>query len=376
MAVVARSLKDGRTHYYAVVTVAGIKRWIDAGYDRPRVAKQIEAELMTKARKGELPAAMRDMKFSVLAERYLKDGTHHLRQQSITTYKSRLDSHLLPFFGDKRVRGQIDAQLIGSWISWEKKHRGIATSDKTIKRCLVTLSAVLSYAVAINLISNNPCSRVKAPKVQDGGVNYTLDSQQIQALIDMTVKSERPLMLMLCHTGCRPSEACELRWGDINWRDGLVIISRTATASGANATKNSKTRVVPLTPSLLQALREQHKSVRSNQDDLVFPTRFGKRHQMQRWANDVLRPSLIRAGLAVPEGSARNYITRKSFITQMLGRGESVALVSSIVGASPATLLKHYARHSTEDAAAAMKRLDAMFTTASSDTNSDIAQTA
>lgn len=375
MAIVARKLKDGRTHYYAVVTVAGTKRWIDAGFDKPRVAKQIEADLMTRARKNELPAAMRDLKFSVLAERYLKDGTHHLREQSITTYKSRLDAHLLLFFGDKKVRGQIDVQLIGSWITWEKKHRG--TSDKTIKRCLVTLSAVLSYAVSINLITMNPCSHVKAPKVEDGGVDYTLTPQQIQALIDMTPKSERPLMMMLCHTGCRPSEACEVRWRDINWRDALVIISRTAVgSSGTNATKNSKTRTVPLTPSLLAALREQHKSVNNHQNDLVFPTKHGKRHQMQRWASDVLRPSLVRAGLAVPEGSDRNYITRKSFITGMLGRGESVALVSEIVGASPATLLKHYAKHRTEDAAAAMQRMDAMFTTASSDTSGDIAQSA
>ena len=374
MAIVARKLKDGRTHYYAVVTVAGTKRWIDAGFDKPRVAKQIEAELMTKARKNELPAAMRDLKFSVLADRYLKDGTHHLREQSITTYKSRLDTHLLPFFGDKKVRGQIDAQLIGSWMSWERNHKG--TSDKTIKRCLVTLSAVLSYAVAINLVTDNPCGRVKAPKVNDGGVDYTLSEAQTAALIANTVKSERPLMSFLCCTGCRPSEAAELRWGDINWRDSLVINRRTATSRGANDTKNSKVRAVPLVPELMTELREQHKRVANNKDDLVFVTTRGQRHQMQRWARDVLRPSLNRAGLAVPAGSDRNYITRKSFITQWLSRGESVALVSEIVGASPATLLKHYAKHRTEDAVAAMQRMSASMSASSSDATGNIAQSA
>jgi len=258
------------------------------------------------------------MKFEVLVQQYLANGTHHLRPQSITTYQNRLDTHLLPFFKGKRVRAQIDPLLIGSWMSWEKSK---GTSDKTIKRCLVTLSAVLSYAVAINLITDNPVSRVKAPKVTDGGVDYTLSEAQTAALIANTPKSQRPLMMFFCYTGCRPSEASELRWGDINHRDRLVIIRRTATASGTNATKNSKIRTVPVVPELMDAIRQQMKVVPHGKNDLVFPTVGGQRHQMQRWARDVLRPSLNRAGLAVPEGSDRNYLTRKSFITQMLTGG-------------------------------------------------------
>jgi integrase len=373
MSLVERQNKDGSKTFWAVVYQNGKQVWVNAGRQR-RAAQELHDRLATAGRDNLLPT-MRDIKFSVLCERYLANGTHHLREQSITTYRSRLDSHLLPFFSDMKVRRSCSTEAIQRWIAWER-HNG--TSDKSIKRCLVALSAVLSYAVAINLITANPCSRVKAPKVEDGGVDYTLTPEQIQALIDMTPKSERGLMTFLCHTGSRPSEACEVRWRDINWRDALVIISRTAIGSsgGSNATKNSRTRTVPLTPSLLAALREQHKCVSNHQNDLVFPTTYGRRHQMQRWAKDVLRPSVIRAGLAVPEGSDKNYITRKSFITGMLSRGESVALVSEIVGASPATLLKHYAKHRTEDAAAAMQRMDAMFTTASSDTDGDIAQTA
>jgi integrase len=240
----------------------------------------------------------------------------------------------------------------------------------------VTLSAVLSYAVRINLITDNSVSRVKAPKTTDGGVDYTLSEAQTAALVAHTPKSERALMMFLCFTGSRPSEACEVRFGDINHRDALVIIRRTATNKGANATKNSRVRTVPLVPDLMSAIREQMKVVPHGKNDLVFPTVNGQRHQMQRWATDVLRPSINRAGLAVPEGSDRNYLTRKSFITQMLNRGESIALVSELVGASPATLLKHYTRHRTEDAVAAMQRMSASMATDARDTTSEFAQTA
>ena len=371
MALIERVHKDGTKTFWAVVYQNGKQVWVNAG-NSYRVARDFHDTIATAGRTNRIPTA-RDIPLRVLVERYLANGTHHLREQSITTYKSRLDTHLLPFFGEMKVRRSCSTEAIQRWIAWER-HNG--TSDKTIKRCLVTLSAVMSYAVAINLITDNPVSRVKAPKVTDGGVDYTLNEQQIISLIAHTPKLQRPLMMMLCFTGCRPSEACEVRWGDINHRDGLVIIRRTATKQGANETKNSKTRIVPFVPELVRELSEQHKRVPHDKNDLVFPTIRGRRYEMQRWANDVLRPSLNRAGLAVPAGSDRNYITRKSFITLMLGRGESVALISELVGASPATLLKHYAKHRTEDAVAAMQRMSASMSAQDRDTSGNIAQSA
>lgn len=371
MALIERVHKDGTKTFWAVVYQNGKQVWVNAG-NSYRVAREMHDAIATAGRANRIPTA-RDIPLRVLAERYLANGTHHLREQSITTYKSRLDTHLLPFFGEMKVRRSCSTEAVQRWIAWER-HNG--TSDKTIKRCLVTLSAVMSYAVAINLITDNPVSRVKAPKVIDGGVSYTLNEAQTAALITNTPKSERALMMFLCFTGSRPSEACEVRFGDINWRDSLVIIRRTATKQGANDTKNSKVRTVPLVPELMSELSEQHKKVPHDKNDLVFPTIRGRRHEMQRWANDVLRPSMNRAGLAVPAGSDRNYITRKSFITQMLSRGESVALVSGLVGASPATLLKHYAKHRSEDSVAAMQRMSASINQASRDTTVTIAQSA
>lgn len=371
MALIERVHKDGTKTYWAVVYQGGKQVWVNAGHSY-RAARDFHDTVATAGRENRIPTA-RDIKFSLLVERYLANGTHHLREQSITTYKSRLDNHILPFFGEMKVRRSCSTEAIQRWIAWER-HSG--TSDKTIKRCLVTLSAVLSYAVAINLITDNPVSRVKAPKVTDGGVDYTLNEAQTTALIANTPKSQRPLMMFLCYTGSRPSEACEVRFGDISHRDCLVIIRRTATASGTNATKNSKVRTVPIVPELMDAIREQMKTVPHGKNDLVFPTVGGQRHQMQRWARDVLRPSINRAGLAVPEGSDRNYITRKSFITQMLSRGESVALVAEMVGASPATLLNHYAKHRTEDAVAAMQRMSASMSASSHDTASELGQSA
>ncbi|MGB4580931.1 MAG: site-specific integrase [Coriobacteriia bacterium] len=184
MALVERVHKDGKTKtYWAVVSQNGKQVWVHAGHSY-RSARELHDSIATAGRENRIASA-RDIPLRVLVERYLANGTHHLREQSITTYRSRLDNHILPFFGELKVRRSCSTEAIQRWMAWER-HKG--TSDKTIKRCLVTLSAVMSYAVAINLMTDNPVSRVKAPKTTDGGVDYTLNERQIAALITHTPK--------------------------------------------------------------------------------------------------------------------------------------------------------------------------------------------
>jgi integrase len=313
------------------------------------------------------------VKFGVLVEGYLAHGTHNLRSQTISTYESRLRNHLLPYFSDVRVRNQVSTDRINQWVTWER-HRGV--SDKTIRASLVTLGAVMSYAVDINLISSSPCTKVKAPKVQDGGVEYTLTPEQTQLLIQSTPRREgqRVLMMFMCSTACRPSEAAEARWSDFSFNEGLVILSRTATRHGANPPKNGKVRRVPLAPSLLRELKTWKRESGGHGDGLVFPTTTGKRRDMQRWARDVLRPALTRAGLPIPKGSDTNYLTRKSWITNALvNQSISVKLVSELVGSSPNTLMRHYEKVRMPDAHDAMRRMDAMMGAHQRDTESEVA---
>jgi integrase len=287
-----------------------------------------------------------------------------------------LDNHLLPFFSDTKVRRGVTTEAIGRWIAY-KKHLG--SSDLTIKRCLVTLGAVMSYAVAINLVSQNPVARVKTIRTSDGatGVDYVLSAEQVALLINRTPKGcDRALMRMMFTTGARPSECSELRFGDCDWNAGTITISRTATKNGSNGTKNGLTRVVPMTPDLRHELQEQKRVMNAGVDDLVFPTIRGRRRDMQRFAKDILRPSLTRSGLRVPEGSAVNYLARKTFISLMISQGASPSLVALLVGSSAQQILRTYTKVRQEDTVAAMQRLAASMTTASSDTTSEFAQTA
>lgn len=382
MALVERVNKNGSTTFYAAIYQSSTQKtvFINAGHQK-RAARELHDRLISKGRENALPTA-KDITMSALVDKYLAHGTAHLRSQTISTYQSRLKNHIIPYFGAAKVRKSVHPSSIGAWMAWEA-HNGV--SDKTIRRCLTTLSALLSYAVSINLISDNPCKRVKAPRlpVEDAagnnGVVYTLKPQEIQRLITYTPKKngDKALMMFMATVGCRPSEAAELRFRDISVAEGLVIISRTATSSGANTVKNGKPRKVPLTPEMLTVLGKERRRLNASPDDLVFPTIRGKRRQMSRFARDVLRPSLTRAGLIVPEGSASLYLLRKSLASNLMNTPTvNIKTIATLLGQSEAVLLKHYAKMRDEDAVEAMRCLAASMSAQDRDVGRDIAQTA
>lgn len=375
MAVVERQLKSGKSVYYAAVRQGARIIYKHCGGSK-RLANEISAEYSVAAKAHRLPT-MRDITFSVLADKFFTDGCHDRRGQTIAAYRSRTKNHLAPFFGDIRVRQGCTTERVNQWVGWMREN---SKSDACIKSALTTLSAILSYGVDINLLADNPCRRVRSPKVTHGGVDTVLSPSQVKALINATPNrnGDRVLMKFLAMTGCRPSEAVEVRWRDVSFRTNEVVISRTAAKAGdkTNPTKTGKSRTVPLTLSLVLALGGWKKQTSGGGDDLVFPAVRGGRRDPQRFAAEVFRPALTRAGLIVPEGSRSLYLLRKSLASNLLQAGESVKLVSSVLGQSEAVCLRHYAKVRTEDASAAMQRLDAMMDAQERDTSGTIAQMA
>lgn len=372
MAVVERELKNGKRVYYAAVRQGSRVIYKHCGSSK-RLAGEVSAQYSVAAKAHRLPT-MRDIKFSVLVEKFFADGCHDRRGQTIAAYRSRTKNHLLPFFGDIRVRQGCTTERVNQWVGWMRER---SKSDACTKSALTTLSAMLSYAVDINLLADNPCRRVRSPRVAHGGVDMVLSPSQTKTLVNATPNrnGDRVLMKFLAMTGCRPSEAVEVRWRDVSFRTNEVVISRTATRAGerTNPTKTGKSRTVPLSLSLVLALGDWRRKTNGSGDELVFPAIRGGRRDPQRFAAEVFRPALTRAGLMVPEGSRSLYLLRKSLASNLLAAGESVKLVSSILGQSEAVCLRHYAKVRTEDASAAMQRMDAMMSAQERDTSGAVA---
>ena len=108
---------------------------------------------------------------------------------------------------------------------------------------------------------------------------------EIQKLLAKAVELDlrfATCLRVIAATGARRGEACALRWSDIDWRKGTVVIDESIVAAAGGATvKSPKTRAsirkVALdagTLAQLQLLRAEQKRLAADTDTVIVPASF------------------------------------------------------------------------------------------------------
>lgn len=174
--------------------------------------------------------------------RWLKDyGEKQLQPKTLESYKTELKSKILPALGhiklDKLTPIQILSflnNLMEDGIRKDGKQGGY--SDRTIKYQWQILSSILQQAVYWQIIPDNPCRRVKAPKnIYNKDREYSnskiqnFNEKQIVALLEI-IKDE-PIKYQVAFSialfsGSRPGEILGLTWNDINFDDKTISINK------------------------------------------------------------------------------------------------------------------------------------------------------
>jgi integrase len=155
--------------------------------------------------------------------------------------------------------GKLRQAHIVDFMDWRRSHRpdgsSAETSARTVGKDRAVLSAIFSYAQELELRDGNPVQKVRAPK-HDAREPVILNGGQYERLL---AECEDPMLRMyvlaLGETGGRcDSEVLWLRWQDIDLEEGYLKIESSKTKG--RRTKSGKSRWVPITPRLRQALRE------------------------------------------------------------------------------------------------------------------------
>ena len=107
---------------------------------------------------------------------------------------------------------------------------GKPLSGTTARGIRTTLHQILEEAVEDKIISENPCSKVKAPKV-DTAERKHLSKERIaefRALLDASTPRPSLVGFRLClFAGLRRGEACAVTWNDFNEEEGTITVRRT-----------------------------------------------------------------------------------------------------------------------------------------------------
>lgn len=129
-------------------------------------------------------------------------------------------------------------------------------SEKTVLHHHRLISSILQTAVQWQVIPSNPCSRVRAPRVQHKESQYLEEEQVFYMLERLEEEDEahRGMIYLLLYSGMRRGELCGLEWSDIDFENDVINIRRNSVyISGKGVITND-----PKTSSSIRAEKISH----------------------------------------------------------------------------------------------------------------------
>lgn len=242
------------------------------------------------------------------------------------------------------------------------RHFIVSTLSNTVARLILTqLNACCRWALKSGLINHNPFVGMTAELKRQGWASEDIDPFSrderdaiIQAYKDHpTHHHYYNFIRFLFLTGCRPGEACALRWRHVN--ETYILFTETYNARHhlTKETKTGKSRRFPINEQLADVLNSNRATSSSySPETYIFTTHhYGlpinneKIPQLLRWREIV--NGLVADGLV--QRYRPPYACRSTFITLALGAGLTVSQVAALVGNTPTVLLKHYAGNAVVD---------------------------
>ena len=228
---------------------------------------------------------------------------------------------------------EIEEPHIAKWFSGLPEE--MSSSYKQLVRS--TLKAFFNYFT----ITRRKLYRFPKIKMQKK-VIYWLSKNDQEKVLEFIPSRYRAMIRFIMIYGCRPSEACNLRKADIDYKQGTITFKNR---------KNSEDNLLPLTPEAIEILKSQGKI---ENFQYAFCGAYGWKvspkplseiwHKANQKANEKYGVKTV----PLKNG------TRHSLASQMRSRGISLSEISRILGNSEAVVEKSYGRISVERVAEVM----------------------
>jgi integrase len=328
--------------------------------------------------------------FHRFSSEWLAGRRGEVTERTFEFYEWALTQHLLPYFANWRL-SEIDVEAVDAYRRFKVSQADQRTaaikrgapllndherplrplSPASINKTIDVLQGVLALAVEYGHIERNPAAgqrrRLKRPVRRP----VHLDTAgQIQALLDAAgeldaravaqTSGRRVLIATLVLAGPRATEACEMRWRDIDLANGRIQVGRSKTQAGL--------REIPLLPLLRDELAA-HKAAsrKTGPDDSVFPTATGRTRDKDNIRNRVLEPVATRADellcerghSPLPKGLTAHKL-RHTFASVLVACGEDPASVMAQLGHTDARFTLRVYAHVMRRDPAERERLQAL----------------
>ena len=294
-------------------------------FTKKKAADNFEATANVEVRAGVHTADSESVTVAEAGKLWIETASMRaLERTTVDAYRQHLRLHIEPYLGNLKL-SQLSAPTVREFE--DKLARGDMPegdapqprSPAMVRKVRVSLSSLLSDAQERGLVSRNVVRELRrsrkrgkerqAEKRQKGKLKVGVDiptREEIKAIVEAAKGRWRPILLTAIFTGLRASELRGLRWEDVDLDKRELHVRQRADRYNTFGKPKSESgeRTVPLTPIVLNTLREWKLAGPKGEHGLVFPTGSGNVESHSNIVKRGLAPTLIAAGVTVEEKNA------------------------------------------------------------------------
>ncbi len=205
----------------------------------------------------------------------------------------------------------------------------------TVNRELGCLKHMFTMAIKWGKAAHNPVKGVKLFK-EENITQRILSDAEINSLQSACPEHTRDMIILALNTGMRRGEILNLKWEQVNLKQGYIIVIKT---------KSGKQRTIPLNRTALDMLRNRPK------DGIFVYNNEGKPYGSVKKS---LSTALRKLGL----GHCRFHDLRHTFATRLVLAGVSLPVVKELLGHSTIEMTMRYAHPTPDSKRAAVDMLE------------------
>jgi integrase len=222
-------------------------------------------------------------------------------------------------------------------------HTTLTISRSMARKILSSLKSILREAQRQGQMSRDPTRPVsiRVPKRGSMKIRAGQDfpsKDEANAILAKVSGGLRPLIVTAIFTGMRASELRGLSWADVDLDAKVIRVRQRADAWGTMGPPKSEAgeRDIPLTPMVVNVLREWKLACPKGALDLVFPTETGEVQNLSNIANRQWYPLQVALGIVDADGKAKYgfHCLRHFFASWMIDAGTPLKRLQAMLGHS------------------------------------------
>ncbi len=291
------------------------------------------------------------------------------KPRTCVRYEEIVRQHLIPDIGDHELN-ELRAVTVQCYITELLRSGNLRTegglSPNSVNSIINVIQSSLKTAHMLGFTEEYIGDKLKRPRTCEKQVEcFSLAEQKIIEKAAMNDKRQKMFGIVVClYSGLRLGELLELKWSDIDFKTGILSVTRSCHDGKDREGRYcriidtpktaSSERMIPIPRQLLSALREQKK--KSNSSYVVSDkqgTPVAVRSYQRSFELLLKKLSIQRKGF---------HSLRHTFATRALECGMDVKTLSEILGhKDPTVTLNRYAHSMLEHKKEMMNKLGKIF---------------